>query len=466
MQVMTSYSTQEISPRRAIGIIRVSEVGGRDGDSFTSPEVQAERIQDACERDGLELVELLQELDVSGGKPLDQRPGLSQAVAAIEAGKAEVIAAAYFDRLFRSLSTQAEVVERVERVGGKVLAVDVGQVTHGSASEWLSATMLGAVAEHMRRSVGERTAAGQKRAVERGAVPWARIPLGYKRSEAGPLEIDPETSPLAIRAFEMRAEGQSAKSIMVWLAEHGIKRSHGGVTKMLASRVYLGEINYGEMHNLNAHEPLIDRDLWQRVNRMVIPRGPQAPSDRLLARLRILRCGSCGNPLGTMKLPKQNNLPIYRCSSNNVCDCHVTINAETAEQVVSDVVRKAISNATGRAQARENAQAVVAKRDGAQAALDGALRSFAATGLDHEPAAVDRLAELRQARDEAQVEVDRLGPDAVKAIALGEDWDRLSLDGKRALIQATVERAVVAPAGHRRRWDGGPDRITVHLLGE
>ena len=41
---------------------------------------------------------------VSGGKSLDQRPGLSAAVAAIEAGEADVVAAAYFDRLFRSLS--------------------------------------------------------------------------------------------------------------------------------------------------------------------------------------------------------------------------------------------------------------------------------------------------------------------------------------------------------------------------
>ena len=466
MQVMNSHRTQEISPRRAIGIIRVSEVGGRDGDSFTSPEVQAERIRDACQRDGLQLVELLTELDVSGGKPLDKRPGLSQAVAAIEAGEAEVIAAAYFDRLFRSLSTQAEVVDRVERAGGKVLAVDVGHVTHGSASEWLSATMLGAVAEHMRRSIGERTAAGQKRAVERGAVPWARIPLGYTRSNSGTLQIDPETAPIAKRAFEMRAEGTSAKTIMLWLADRGIKRSHGGISKMFASRVYLGEVNYGDLHNPNAHEPLIDRALWERVNRMRIPRGPQSPSDRLLARLQVLRCGSCGSPLGTMKLPKQDNLPIYRCSSQNVCDCHVTINAEVAEQVVVDAVRNALSDATGRAQARDNAQAVVASRDAAQAALDSALRSFAAAGLDHEPAAVERLAELRQTRDEAQAEVDRLGPEAVKAITLGDDWEQLSVDAKRALIKATVAQAIVAPAGPRRRWDGGPSRITVQLVGE
>lgn len=42
--------------RRAVGVIRVSRVGDRGGESFASPGEQAERIKGACERDGLELV--------------------------------------------------------------------------------------------------------------------------------------------------------------------------------------------------------------------------------------------------------------------------------------------------------------------------------------------------------------------------------------------------------------------------
>jgi DNA invertase Pin-like site-specific DNA recombinase len=88
--------------RRAIGIVRVSQIGGRDGESFASPAEQRDRIQAACERDGLNLIDVLEELDVSGGKPLEQRPGLGRAVGHIESGDADVIVAAYFDRLVRS----------------------------------------------------------------------------------------------------------------------------------------------------------------------------------------------------------------------------------------------------------------------------------------------------------------------------------------------------------------------------
>ena len=72
--------------RPAVGIVRVSETGGReedsarqDGDatrSLHSPETQRELIREYCERMGWELLAFGEpELDVSGRLPLDRRPG-------------------------------------------------------------------------------------------------------------------------------------------------------------------------------------------------------------------------------------------------------------------------------------------------------------------------------------------------------------------------------------------------------
>jgi hypothetical protein len=102
---------------RAIGVVRVSRVGDRDGERFVSPAEQVERIRSACDRDGLELVETIEELDVSGGALLAKRPGLRRAVEPVEAHEADVVVA-YFDRLVRSLPVQREVVERVEVAAG------------------------------------------------------------------------------------------------------------------------------------------------------------------------------------------------------------------------------------------------------------------------------------------------------------------------------------------------------------
>ena len=84
--------------------------------------------------------------------------------------------------------------------------------------------------------------------------------------------------------------------IQAWLAENGIERALSGVAWMLRSRMYLGEIHFGELHNTHAHEPIIkDRALFERVQRRTVSRGRQAKSERLLARLGVLRCGTCGS---------------------------------------------------------------------------------------------------------------------------------------------------------------------------
>ncbi len=74
---------------KAIGYVRVSGVGGRGGDSFLSPDLQRQSIERVCDREGLHLVDVVEELDRSGGdawRPLWNRSdgrlrrGVDQAV--------------------------------------------------------------------------------------------------------------------------------------------------------------------------------------------------------------------------------------------------------------------------------------------------------------------------------------------------------------------------------------------------
>lgn len=447
------------STRRAIGIVRVSQVNGRAGESFASPGEQRDRIRAACERDGLRLLEVVEELDVSGGKPLEDRPGLGPAVEAIEAGNADVLAAAYFDRLFRSLSVQAEVVERVERAGGQVLAVDVGRVTNGSAGQWLSGTMLGTVSEYTRRTAAERSREAQARAVARGVAPWPNGPPGYVRAEDG--RLTPNTlAPVVAEAFRMRADGATVAAVRDFLAANGIRRSYHGVGTMLASRVYLGEIHFGALVNLSAHPAIVGTATWQRVQRVRVSRGRRAQSERLLARLGVLQCGSCGSRM-VVGMQRQNGraYPFYRCGHvREDCQQRVTISAELVEGLVVDRVRDVLAEVEGRASVEDNARQAEIALEEAQRDLDAAFRTFA--GFQDETAARDRLAELRAVRDQAQERVDHLGSHrAVVSVNAARDWDRLTLDARRALIRATVERVLVAPGR-------GADRITVELVSE
>jgi DNA invertase Pin-like site-specific DNA recombinase len=62
----------------------VSDVKGREGDSFISPREQADRCRAAAEARGLQTGEVLEELNVSGSKM--DRPALKEAIERIREG--------------------------------------------------------------------------------------------------------------------------------------------------------------------------------------------------------------------------------------------------------------------------------------------------------------------------------------------------------------------------------------------
>ena len=98
---------------------------------------------------------MIEELDVSGGTPLANRRGLRRAVEMVEAGEADVVVVAYFDRLVRSLTVQAEVVDGSSARAGRS-SPSTSAITNGRAGMAVG-TMLGAVAEYHRRVTAERT---------------------------------------------------------------------------------------------------------------------------------------------------------------------------------------------------------------------------------------------------------------------------------------------------------------------
>jgi Resolvase, N terminal domain len=69
-----------------LGYVRVSDVHGRNGDSFISPSVQRETIERLAAAKGLELGPIVEELDVSGGNKIEDRK-LGELVQSIERGE-------------------------------------------------------------------------------------------------------------------------------------------------------------------------------------------------------------------------------------------------------------------------------------------------------------------------------------------------------------------------------------------
>lgn len=447
-------STIEASLRRAVGVVRVSRLG----DDPVSPSEQAERIQQACARDGLALVTTLDETNVSGGAPLERRHGLRHAVELVEAGQADVVVVAYFDRLVRSLAVQREVVERVERAGGAIVAVDFGEVRADTASRWLSSTMLGMVAEYHRRVTAERTSEAKRRAIEDGRPTFPNVPPGYRQRDDGRLEPHPTEARVVRDAFDLRARGATIREVRELLRQHGIERSYHGVQSLLTSRIVLGELRFGELVNAGSHPAIVDQATWSKVQKIAAPRGRRAKSERLLARLGVLRCGTCGARM-VVGTAHNGEYHLYRCPPVGDCPRRVTVSAELAERVVADAVRELLSGKRGSASIADGIADAERDVELHERKLAAAVEAF--TGLEDVDEAREKLNALRVARDAARERLSELraaaGPTVT--VSAGGHWDTMTVDERRALIRAVVQRVDVAPGR-------GAGRFTVQAFGE
>jgi len=439
--------------RRAIGIIRVSQVAGREGDRFVSPSEQRQKIETLCGREGLRLLDTTEELDVSGGAPLEKRKGLLRAVETIEAGRADVIVCGYFDRLVRSIKVQAEVVERVEAADGEVLLADFGKLTNGTAVQRLTGQMIGAVNEYVRVSTAERLAATQQIAIDQGRWPVILIP-GLRRDEDGQVELDPDTCEIVAEAVRMRAGGATVEAIRDHLKAHGIDRSHHGTGSLLRSRQAIGEIKFGGQ--VGTIPAIIDRATWDRAQRRVIPRGPKPKSERLLARLGVLRCGSCDSRM-VVATGGHSSYFTYRCPPQTDCPHHMNIGAEIVETAVIEYVKNALRGLTGVASGAVRAQEALITLERSQAALDGAVAAL--DGLTAEPSVREKLLGLRDARDSATAAYEDAVDDdrsMTLAITAGGNWDELSPEGRRDLVKALIDRVVIRPGRGAERIEIEP----------
>jgi DNA invertase Pin-like site-specific DNA recombinase len=428
------------------------------------PATQFQHAEEYADRLGWEVVSRHVEKSTSGGRSLEKRPGLLAALEDVRAGRAERVLVYHRDRLDRNLEVRRAFVAAVEEAGGEVWTPD-GRLTFSTANEKLSNTLLGAMDENYRDVIREKVLK-QKRARVEAGCPCTRLPfIGYVSpggwSRAQVVEDD---RPHVVRAFEMSADGKSAPEIVRYLREQGYSATHRAVTHMLRNELYCGHIVWGDLRHDNAHGAIVSDRLFRRVQARRKPVGRKSPSHRILARLGVLRCGSCGAAMVT-----DNKL--YRCSSRE-CESRAAISATKVEEIVLDRVAREIKGMEGHA--GDVLTPALQEQERANASLDK-LRKIAALADD-----VDGFAgQVREAK--ARVErADAVVDDArsvagvtwkLSSIFTGErpgdadwkespDFEGMSREQLRDLISTVVNRVAVA---RRENGVSVEDRVTFQL---
>jgi len=461
---------------RAIGLIRVSELAGRSGETFRSPRDQRDIIERVCREHDWEPTYWFEGLGLSGMLPLDKRTDLLQSLGLIQAGQAHVLVSAYYDRMWRKTRVGEDVLDLLEAAGCLVFAGDLGEITRRTAASRFQLRVLGAAHELVAESAAEKTMNAKKDAVARGVAPFPILVAGYRRGEGERIEPDPVAAPIVAEAFQLRADGATILQVRDFLRQAGVQVpamkkphalqpiDHQRTRTLLTSRLVLGELRHGEFFNPTSHVPIVDPDVWQAAQRhRGSKRGRTPKSDRVLARLGVLRCATCGKPLsvgGYFSRYTGKRTATYACAQpDKACPQPVTVNADLVDETVIARVRKELAKDTGSASFEHRRRAAAVTLAEAEQRLANAVDAF--TGLEDLDLARARLAEFRDKRDQAEAALfalERAAPLQERVIHGAEEWPDLSLEGRRRLIQLLVPRVLVHPTTSGWR---GLDRIEI-----
>src|SRR5215471_12215958 len=455
----------QITNATTLDTITVSLVArqSRTNDGTASIPDQLAAMRAWCEQRGYIVGAEYVEPDTSGRKPLAKRKGLRLAVEDVEAGRAQMILTAYYDRFVRSVLTRAE------PHGAEVMTMDLGKTSDATPVSKFTGVVLAAAAELIAEQAAEKTMVSKQRNIDNGVPPFPHITPAYVRRSDGTLAPHPVNAALIQEAIQMRLHEQASYvELARWLNEQPLMSdpdengamtpmviTPSGVESMFRSRLLIGEIHFGSFKpNLKAGRrwagTITDRATFRKLSRRA-PRGRQAKSPQLLARLGVLLCDTCGARMTVNTVG--GKYPQYRCG-NTLCARRAMINVDAADLVVADATIAATQQVEGRDDHDAEVEQAAAERKAATVAYDNAIDLL--TGREDTESARAKLDQLEAARDAAVERHERLlalvKPDLV--ITTRDDWNALSLAARRELIQLAVVSARVQPGR-------GPGRVTV-----
>ena len=193
---------------RVLGYVRVST--DEQSNSGAGLEAQRRAIVAECERRGWQLVEVIDDAGFSA-KDL-KRPGVQEALRALEAGDASALVVAKLDRLSRSMIDFTALMGKAQKQGWALVALDCAVDTTTPTGEAM-ANMLATFAQFERRLISQRT----------------REALAVKKAQGVRLGRPPTLPAKVVRRIgREHAKGASLRAIADGLNTDSIPTAQGG----------------------------------------------------------------------------------------------------------------------------------------------------------------------------------------------------------------------------------------------
>ena len=340
------------------------------------------------------------------------RPDFQRMMADMEDGKIGIIITKDLSRLGRNqLHTGLYIEERFPQFGVRYIAINDNVDTENAESSELM-PFKNLFNEWFVRDTSRKIRAVQRAKAERGERLGTRAPYGYQKDEntKGRLLVDEEAAAVVRRIFALCAAGNGPSQIARVLrreqvlcpAMYAYQRfgsGHSGldmakpynwnsdtVANMLENELYIGNTinmkystkSYKDKRRMEhprdecmviegSHEPIIDRETWDIVQRVRQHKRRRTNMDEQNKYSGLVVCADCGS---TMVLHRAHTMSAsynhftcrtYKKEGAEVCTAHYI-----REQILDEVVLEDIRRVTARA--REHPREFAAYISGKQSA--------------------------------------------------------------------------------------------------
>ena len=347
---------------------------------------QERLLLEYCEKQGYKVYKTYCDAGISG-KDIKHRPAMLQLLEDAKEKRYNMLISWKINRISRKLGDAIKIIEILEKNG----------ITYRSYSEPFETTtpagrmqfqMMALVGEFERNTIAENVKMGMCAKARNGEWCGGIAPLGYdwevmegyenavrKKSK---LVINEKEAEVVRTIYNEYASGKGYKAIVNKINKQGYKSKFGnafGVAQLrsiLTNPVYIGKVRYNVRRdwsdkrrgNINPtpiicdgiHEPIIDLDLYERVQFMIEQKNgkPNRVYDGEYPLTGILKCPECGAGMvisGTtnrLKDGTKKRIFYYACGAwknkgTAVCRSN-SIKVEKANAVVYRELEKVFSN--------------------------------------------------------------------------------------------------------------------------
>lgn len=256
------------------------------------------------------------------------RPAFERMMNDIRAGKVSHVVVYKIDRISRNLVDFSIMHDEFKKYGTTFISLNEQFDTSTAMGEAMLKIIL-VFAELERKMTSERVSDIMKDRATQGKWNGANVPLGYKWSEEKQFPVPDETEAERVRMiFSMYDSGMRTPAIMHYLNDNHIptKRNGRWTTKTLADTLrnpfYKGTLRYNYRESAhgkikpesewiiidNNHEPLVDPEMWERVNKIM---NANAESKGNLGMVhtpryihvfgKLIRCSACDCMMHNMR---------------------------------------------------------------------------------------------------------------------------------------------------------------------